>query len=82
MNSLEWFVPFIAATPSHTALTYDKDRSNSQYFSDKIMKIHCDLSRICEVEDSVVEWYNSEYFQRADSLDLHQLEHLKEFFEI
>ena len=28
------------------------------------MKIHCDLSRICEVEDSVVEWYDSNYFQR------------------
>ena len=27
------------------------------------MKIHCDLSRICEVEDSVVEWYEANYFQ-------------------
>ena len=27
------------------------------------MKIHCDLSRICMVEDSVVEWYDAAYFQ-------------------
>ena len=38
------------------------------------MKIHCDLSRICEVEDSVVEWYEANYFQgKFKVLDLNHL---------
>jgi hypothetical protein len=45
----------VQPTPGENALTYDKDRNGLSI--DKIMKIHCDLSRICEVEDSVVEWY-------------------------
>jgi hypothetical protein len=31
-------------------------------------KIYCDMSRICELEDAVVEWYDSRYFQRPDEL--------------
>jgi len=25
---------------------------------DRSLKIYCDLSRVCEVEDAVVEWYD------------------------
>ena len=44
------------------------------------MKIHCDLSRICEVEDSVVEWYDSKYFQRQG--DVASFDHLTPLFDI
>ena len=47
--------------PKETVLTYNKDlkmRNNK----DRIQKIYCDLSRICEIEDAVVEWYDSKYF--------------------
>ena len=37
-------------------LNYDKDSDLINKGNDKIHKIHCDLSRICEVEDSVCEW--------------------------
>lgn len=30
---------------------------------DKSQKIVCDMSRICELEDAVVEWYDSSYFK-------------------
>lgn len=44
------------------------------------MKIHCDLSRICMVEDSVVEWYDAAYFQRQ--LSVLNLDHLHSNFQI
>ena len=44
------------------------------------MKIHCDLSRICEVEDSVVEWYDSQYFQQQS--EILSFDHLKSNFKI
>ena len=60
LSSVEWFDPHLKQPTKETVLTYDKD--HHQQHPDKIMKIHCDLSRICEVEDSVVEWYDSRYF--------------------
>jgi hypothetical protein len=47
VGSLEWFPPNLTNPTKETVLDYDKDKNNE----DKIMKIHCDLSRICEVED-------------------------------
>lgn len=44
------------------------------------MKIHCDLSRICEVEDSVVEWYQADYFQ--GQFTKLKMDHLKSHFKI
>lgn len=35
---------------------------------DTSQKIFCDMSRICELEDAVVEWYDSRYFQRQSEL--------------
>ena len=62
IDSLEWFEPHIKFPTQETVLTYDKDRHHLAKNNDKIQKIHCDLSRICEVEDSVCEWYDSRYF--------------------
>lgn len=42
---------------------------------DRVLKIFCDTNRVCELEDSVVEWYDSKYFQRPQELiDLSFLE--------
>ena len=60
IESVEWFEPSLREPTRETVLTYDKDHHHLH--SDRIMKIHCDLSRICEVEDQVVEWYDSKYF--------------------
>ena len=79
LDSVEWFPPFVQPTPVENALTYDKDRNGLSI--DKIMKIHCDLSRICEVEDSVVEWYQTEFFQRQEeTLDGDWIAQLSENF--
>lgn len=45
-----------------------------------MQKIYCDMSRICELEDAVVEWYDSRYFQRPS--ELLNIEYLKELFAI
>lgn len=38
------------------------------------------MSRICELEDAVVEWYDSRYFQRPD--ELLSIDYLNELFKI
>ena len=61
ISSIEWFLPQTSEPTRETVLNYDKDWHHQH--PDRIMKIHCDLSRICMVEDSVVEWYDAAYFQ-------------------
>ena len=63
-----------------TVLTYDKDRHQRVPDPENIMKIHCDLSRICEIEDSVVEWYDSNYFERQN--EILSFDHLRSHFDI
>lgn len=67
IDSIEWFDPNIQTTPKVNVLTYNKDIKMRQA-NDRAQKIYCDLSRICEVEDAVVEWYDSKYFQRPSEL--------------
>ena len=58
---------------------YNKDwaRKNAR---DNSIKIYCDLNRICELEDAVVEWYEEIYYQnKTDSIDLN---YFKEYFEL
>ncbi len=59
VDSIEWDEPNIDTTPSQNVLNYDKDKKFKQ---DKVQKIFADLSRVCEVEDAVVEWYDVKYF--------------------
>ena len=33
-------------------------------------KIYCDLNRICELEDAIVEWYEAKYYLRRELFDL------------
>ena len=68
LESLEWFDPYLTVPTKETVLTYDKDRDLAAKGGDKMRKIHCDLSRICEVEDSVCEWHDSRYFQGPSNI--------------
>lgn len=46
-------------------LNYDKDWTKKTSFfriGDSSIKIYCDLNRICELEDAVVEWYEEAYY--------------------
>ncbi len=45
-----------------------------------MLKIFCDTNRVCELEDSVVEWYDSRYFARRN--ELVDLAIFRELFEI
>ena len=44
-------------------LTYNND-GKQRDVKDRVLKIFCDTNRVCELEDSVVEWYENKYFQR------------------
>lgn len=58
-------------------MNYNKDWFRRRETS---IKIYCDLNRICELEDAVVEWYEEAYYQRRT--DLYDLRFLKELFDI
>lgn len=57
VQEIEWEKPVVYETPRLCVLNYNKDwaRKNSM---DPSGKIYCDLNRICEIEDAVVEWYD------------------------
>jgi hypothetical protein len=69
IDSVEWFDPHLTLPTKETVLTYDKDRDLAAKGGDKMRKIHCDLSRICEVEDSVCEWHDSRYFRGSSNIN-------------
>ena len=71
--SVEWFDPHLTIPSKETVLTYDKDRDLIAKGGDKIRKIHCDLSRICEVEDLVCEWNERQYASQPNHLHLNKL---------
>ena len=52
---------------SDNVLTYSND-GKTREVRDRVLKIFCDTNRVCELEDSVVEWYDSQYFQRQHEL--------------
>jgi len=56
--------------PKTSALTYDKDWTKRLFFIHSSQKIYCDLNRICELEDAIVEWYEAKYYQRRELFDL------------
>jgi hypothetical protein len=59
--------PEMTIPSKENVLNYNRDlkmKSNK----DRAQKIYCDLTRVCEIEDAVVEWYDSKYFQRKSEL--------------
>lgn len=61
IDSIQWLDCDITTPTKETVITYDKDVM-MRAAKDKVQKIYCDMSRICELEDAVVEWYDSKYF--------------------
>lgn len=63
IDSIEWFPPILTNPTKDTVLTYNND-GKQRDVKDRVLKIFCDTNRVCELEDSVVEWYENKYFQR------------------
>jgi len=67
IDSIQWFPPMLSTPTSDNVLTYSLD-GKQRAVKDRVLKIYCDTNRVCELEDSVVEWYDSKYFQRQNEL--------------
>ena len=67
IDSIQWFPPLLTQPTNDTVLTYSND-GKQRAVRDRVLKIFCDTNRVCELEDSVVEWYDSKYFQRQHEL--------------
>jgi hypothetical protein len=46
--------------------------------ADRAVKIYADINRVCELEDSVVEWYNERYYENKE--EIIDFSFLKEMF--
>eukprot|EP00347_Sterkiella_histriomuscorum_P024104 403332295 len=79
IDSIEWLDCDTTNPPKENVITYDKD-IRMRASSDKAQKIFCDMSRICELEDAVVEWYDSKYFQRQQ--EMLNIDFLNELFVV
>jgi hypothetical protein len=78
IDSIQWEIPLETKTPSVLFLDYNRDQFFGQ--TNSAQKIIADLSRVCELEDAIVEWYDPKYFQnQKNKFDLN---YLKPFFVI
>ena len=71
VTDLTWDEPMYSETSKLSTLNYNKDVAKATFSSlfgtksagqNASIKIYCDLNRICEVEDAVVEWYEEAYY--------------------
>ncbi len=67
VSSVEWLEPGILKTPTGTTLTYNKDMLKISK-EDRAVKIYADINRVCELEDTVVEWYDERYYDKASEI--------------
>ena len=79
IDSIQWFPPLLTTPTNDTVLTYSND-GKQRAVRDRVLKIFCDTNRVCELEDSVVEWYDSKYFQRQH--ELIDLSFFEPFFKV
>ncbi|CDW81818.1 UNKNOWN [Stylonychia lemnae] len=58
INTLEWMKPeFLPISPlEKDSLTYNRDNKLLSHKNDRKVKVHCNINRICEIEDAVPEW--------------------------
>lgn len=80
VESITWEQPSFTLTPKLNVTNYNYDWARKFFNDSSAVKICCDLNRICEIEDTVVEWYEEAYYQRKK--DLLDLSFLKPNFDI
>jgi len=58
LKTLDWNAPELLRIPAteKDSLAYDRDIKLLQKKNDRKTKVHCNINRICEVEDAVTEW--------------------------
>jgi predicted nucleotidyltransferase len=67
VDTIVWNNPEIYETPTINTLTYNKDMMNIAT-NDRAIKIYADINRVCELEDTVVEWYEQKYYENKSEI--------------
>ena len=77
VESIEFEEPHTYATPEENIWTYDHEQKRESA-TDNCQKIFANLSRVCELEDAVVEWYDARYFyqKKKSAIDISFMEDL------
>lgn len=76
VRGVTWEKPVLIPTPKTDFLSYDRDKLKWLFFKLSSVKIHCDLNRICQIEDAAAEWYSPESYTFYPLFDLEFLEPL------
>lgn len=79
VSTIQWNEPEILPTPEKNTLTYNKDMLQISKI-DRAVKIYADINRICELEDTVVEWYDEKYYDNKH--EIIDLSFLNDMFQI
>ena len=77
--SIQWNQPEFFDIPDVNTLTYNKDYVKVSKV-DRAVKIYADINRVCELEDTVVEWYDHKFYQHKN--ELIDFSFIHEMFEI
>lgn len=58
LSTFDWEAPELLSIPAteRDPLAYDRDVKLLSRKNDRKTKVHCNINRICEVEDAVPEW--------------------------
>ena len=80
IESITWINPIFSDIPSENTMSYKRGKK-MQEEEDKSAKIVADLSRVCELEDTQLEWRYSEYYS-FPSNNLKFIEDIKPLFTV
>eukprot|EP01022_Parablepharisma_sp_SALTPOND_P000968 TRINITY_DN105358_c0_g1_i1.p1 TRINITY_DN105358_c0_g1~~TRINITY_DN105358_c0_g1_i1.p1 ORF type:complete len:572 (-),score=29.68 TRINITY_DN105358_c0_g1_i1:2048-3706(-) len=79
ISTIEWLPPKLEKTPPENILTY-KPKVKREMEKDRTRKVFADLSRICELEDSEMEWRDFRCERQPESV--FPFEELRRCFKI
>ena len=72
VKSVEWEKAAVQDTPHITQYSRDAQQfglpASLSAVGNASVKVFCDLNRVCEIEDAVVEWYEEAFYQRRGCL--------------
>lgn len=73
IDSLKWNPLVTESIPHQEAIRNYNRSQNMTPDRNKLQKYFADLSRVCDIEDTVNEWFDKQYYERicTDSLKKH-----------
>lgn len=81
LKTLQWKQMLTEPIPNQSNIRNYNRSYNMTPDRDKLQKYFADLSRVCDVEDTVCEWFDKQFYERicTDSLKQHVKHQIDDF---